>query len=446
MDRPAGSLLGFADGVSPLMCAVKREYLQSVQTLFAAKVDVNRKDQAGHTALYYAVSSDNETMVSTLLVLGADPMLDAEVERQARFDTDIGRMILAALQPALEGRASGNCPPAVQPPVSPATVTPAAALDPLRSEDFPAARVEVIDAIPPVANEFSLSPDGQWLVVQEEHQKSPQQRSHRLVMYALSAGQAHFLMLPGGVRVREDGWHIDSRRYVLGDHRRQIIDVSSGLPQLKTLAKPLSHSERLYAGGEPCPWRNDQGQVVLHRPDMDKLQGVWSADGKLEYFLEAGDMGEYFLVARRGKMSRPLIRHRVTWLRDQRKAMMVKAMAASKHAERQELEQMFSEMPLEQLSASRFALSADGRYLFYRIGQRGGPGFFGLSSRNIVVDVKSTPLQVWVLEGKPWGTPQWHPNGRDLYFINQNADIKPDPNFPPMRQPRKWRLSVARFP
>ncbi len=449
-DRPASSLGGFADGSTPVMCAVKRDYLQSTRILLASKADVNRRDQEGHMPLYYAIRSGNEDMVGLLLRHSAQPPLDQDTLRVARRDTRIGRMILTALQPILEGGAMSDCPRYVHTKEQYRDDTsslqqPQTMQDPLHSEAFPAARVDVLAAIPPVGDKFSLSPDGEWLVVREDHRKTPQLRSHRLVIYALSTQQVYFLDARQELRVREDGWSMDSRYYVPQDYDEQIIDVSTKRPRWQTRAEPMPSNRRLYAGGDPCPWRNDAGQVVLDRPGRDDARRAWSRDGKIEYFLESGEQGEYRLMERRDSVSRILLRHRVSWLRNKRRAQMLGAPLNNK-AKRRTLEQQLEKIPQEHLVADRFVLSPGGHYLFYRIGQVGGQGFFGLASRHIVVDVMSVPAKVWVVEGEPWGTPQWHPNGHDLYFIDQAATDAVDPDFPSMRQPQRWRLSLARFP
>ncbi len=252
--------------------------------------------------------------------------------------------------------------------------------------------------------------------------------------------------------IAEDSWLLDSSRYVLSDrygvggNGQRIIDFSNGHPQLLTLEKPLPQLERLFAGGDPCPWRSDKGQVVLSRPNRDNRELIWSADGKVVYSLQAGGNDEYYLIARRGTDIKKLIRHSAKWLRDKFQAEMEKAVPPDKRAEFEVFKNTMQEIPLQKLTAGRFSLSPNDRFLYYRIGQEGGPGFFGLPDRNIVVDLKSTPAQAWLIDKEPWGTPQWHPNGRDLYFIDQNATAPSDPNFPPMRQPRRWRLSVVRFP
>ena len=445
----ARSLVGFKDGSTPLMCAVRRDFQKSVNMLLARRPDVNRKDQDGHTALYYAVSENNVAMVDVLLSHGAAPALEAELERQARSNTEIGRMLLTAMQPTLEVK-SEECPVYNEKSVSVVKrQQPVAKLDPLQSQNFPVAHVEVLNTIPPVEHKFSLSPDGKWLVVREDHRKTPQARSQRLVVYDIANQQAYFFSPEGDFRVAEDRWLLDSSRYMLGDKRKLIIDVSNGSPQLRTLQKPLPLSERLFAGGDPCPWRNNKGQVVLSRPDRDDRDLIWSADGKVVYSLQAGGIDEYYLIAQRGTEIKKVIRHSAKWLRDQMQSELeqaVKAVPASKRAEFEKFKAMMQEMPLEKLSASRFALSPNDRYLYYRIDQTGGPGFFGLPDRHIVVDLNSTPVQVWHIDKAPWATPQWHPNGRDLYFIDQNTTAQSDPNFPPMRQPGRWRLSVVRFP
>jgi len=445
-DVQARSLVGFKDGSTPLICAVQRDFQKSVNILLARRPDVNRKDQEGHTALYYAVSENNVVMVDVLLSHGANPALDAELEQQARSNTEIGRMLLTALQPTLEVK-SGECPEYNEKLASVSKrYQPIATLDPLKFQNFPLAHVVVLNKIPPVEHRFSLSPDGKWLVVQEDHRKTPQTRSRRLVVYDIANQQAYFFSPKSHVRVAEDRWLLDSSRYMLGDKRKLIVDVSNGSPQLRTLSKPLPQSERLYAGGDPCPWRNNKGQVVLSRHDRDGRDLIWSADGKIVYSLQAGGIDEYYLIAQRGTEIKKLIRHSAKWMRDQIQSELEKAVPAGKRAEFEKFKGMMQEMPLKKLSASRFALSPNDRYLYYRIGQAGGPAFFGLPNRHIVVDLYSTPVQVWHVDKAPWGTPQWHPNGRDLYFIDQNTTAQSDPNFPPMRQPSRWRLSVVRFP
>lgn len=445
-DGQARSLVGFKDGSTPLMCAVRRDFQKSVNILLARRPDVNRKNKNGHTALYYAVDENNVAMVEALLAHGANPAVEAEVERLATSRTEIGSMLLTAMQPTLEER-SGKCPEynekganVVEP------YQPVVTLDPLKSQNFPLAHVQVLKSIPPVGHKFSLSPDGKWLVVREKNRKTPQGISRRLVVYDIAKQHAYFFSPEGRFRVAEDRWLSDSSRYVLGNRRQWIIDVANGQPQLRKLVKPLPHSEPLYAGGDPCPWRNNKGQVVLSRPDRDDRKLVWSADGKLVYSLQASGVDEYYLIARRGTETKKLVRHSAKWMRVQELTGWEKAVHPDKRAEFEEFKKEVLEGPADKLIASRFALSPNDRYLYYRIGQAGGPGFFGLPYRHIVVDLSSSPVQVWLIDKKPWGTPQWHPNGHDLYFIDQNATTQSDPNFPPMRQPSRWGLSVVRFP
>ncbi len=450
-DVKAKSLVGFKDGSTPLMCAVRRDFQKSVNTLLARRPDVNRKNKAGHTALYYAVEERNVAMVEVLLSHGANPALEAEVEREARLKTEIGRMLLTALQPTLEVK-SGKCPEYKEKFASSIKrYQPVMTLDPLKSQDFPVARVEVLNTIPPVGRKFSLSPDGKWLVVRENHRKTPQIKSPRLIVYDIVKQQSYFLSPKRKFYVDENRWSRDSSSYILGDRRRLIIDVSTGRPQLRMLSKSFSSRERLLAGGDPCPWRNNKGQVVLSRPDRDNRKLTWSADGKVVYSLQAGGNDKYYLIAQRGRKTKKLIRHSARWLRDhdpffnemEKEAV---AVPADERARIEKFKKMILEIPLKKLSASQFSLSPNDRYLYYRIGQAGGAGFFGLPDRNIVVDLKSTPLQVWYINKTPWGTPQWHPNGRELYFIDQNKTAQPDPDFPPMRQPGRWGISVVRFP
>jgi hypothetical protein len=232
----------------------------------------------------------------------------------------------------------------------------------------------------------------------------------------------------------------------VGDKRQRIIDVSNYRPQLRTLSKQSPQSDQLVAGGDRCPWRNNKGQVVFSRLDRHDPELMWSADGKVVYSLQTGGNDEYYLIAQRGMEIKKLIRHSAKGLRDQYESELKKSVPASKQAEFEKFQVLFQETPPPKLIASQFALSPNDRYLYYRIGQAGGPRFFGLPDRNIVVDLNSTPVRVWLIDNEPWGTPQWHPNGHDLYFIGQNATARTDPDFPPMRQPSQWRLSVVRFP
>lgn len=308
-DGQARSLVGFKDGSTPLMCAVRRGFHKSVNTLLALRPDVNRKDKDGHTALYYAVQEKHAAMVAVLLAHGADPALEAELQRHARLDTEIGGMLLTAMQPTLEVK-SGECPGYNEKIVHVVKHhQPVARLDPLQSQNFPLAHAEVLSTIPPVGQKFSLSPDGKWLVVREDHRKTPQARSQRLVVYDIANQQAYFFSPKNNFHVDEDRWLLDSSHYVLGEKRQQIIDVSIGQPHLRTLPKPLSHREQLFAGGDPCPWRNEKGQVVLSRPDRDERELVWSADGKVVYSLLASGIDTYFLIAKRGRETKKLIRH-----------------------------------------------------------------------------------------------------------------------------------------
>ncbi len=144
---------------------------------FAMQPDVNSKDQEGHTALYHAVEANNVAMVEALLSHGANPALEAELERKAQMNTEIGEMLLTALQPTLEAN-SEKCPRFKE--ISANSIKrhqSVASLDQLQSQKFPIVHVEVLNAIPPVGPEFSLSPDGKWLVVRENHQKTPQEKS-----------------------------------------------------------------------------------------------------------------------------------------------------------------------------------------------------------------------------------------------------------------------------
>lgn len=445
----ARSLVGFKDGSTPLMCAVRRDFQKSVKMLLARRPDVDRKNKDGHTALYYAVEEHNVAMVKALLDHGANPALEAEVKREARLKTEIGRMLLTALQPSLEVK-SGKCPGYSEKPASLLKRRqPLVRLDPLKSQNFPVARVEVLNTIPPVGHKFSLSPDGKWLVVRENHQKIPQTKPQRLVVYDIAKQQAYFFSPKRTFRVAEDRWLKDSSRYVLGDKKQLMIDVSSGRPRLQTLQRSLPQGYKLFAGGDPCPWRNSKGQVVLSRPNRDDRDLAWSSDGKVVYSLQAGGVDEYYLIAQRGKVIKKLIRHSAKWLRDHEPfytEVDKKAVPASERAEFEKFKGMLQKMPLQKLTASQFVLSPNDRYLYYRIGQAGGAGFFALANRDIVVDLESKPVQVWYIDKMPWGTPQWHPNGRDLYFIDQNMTAQSDPDFPPMRQPARWGLSVVRFP
>ena len=455
-DGQASSLVGFKNGSTPLMCAVRRGFHKSVKMLLAKQPDVNRKNSEGHTALYYAVKGNSKPMIQVLLEHGADPALEAEVQRLARSRTDIGRLLLAALQPTLEARAK-DCPEYNE---GPARVNkhhqPIVKLDPLKSQNFPLARVEVLDAIPPVGQRFSLSPDGKWLIVREKHNKTPQEKSRRLVVYDIVNQQPYFFSPKGDFRVDEDRWLKDSSRYVLVDNygtldkRQWIFDVSSGQPSLQALPKPIPRREPLFAGGDPCPWRNDQGQVVLSRPNRDDRALAWSSDGKVVYSLKASGGDKYYLAARRDTQFKKLIRHSAKGLRDQFltefETELEKVESAEKRSRLEKLKAMIQTTPLAKLSASRFVLSPNDRYLYYRIDREGGPSFFRSSNMNVVVDLYSKPVQVWLIDKALWGTPQWHPNGRDLYFIDQKSTAQSDPNFPPMRQPSRWRLSVVHFP
>jgi ankyrin repeat protein len=443
---PARSMVGFKDGSTPLMCAVRRDFQTSVTRLLANQVDVNHKDQDGHTALFYAVDEKNVPMVEQLLNHGADPTQEAALVQEARYTTDIGKLLLAALQPGLESK-SDHCPAYVAKPIRRSQAQqPSVQRDPLKSQDYPLAEVAPLAGMPPVQEPFSLSPDGNWLVVREDHRKTPQVRSQRLVVYDLEKQQPYFFSPEADYRLAEDRWLFDSSRYVLSNRRKLMIDVTSGRPQLQTQAQPLPHTTPLFAGGDPCPWRNDAGQIVLIRPDRDDRTRVWSTDGKVVYSMQASGEDAYYLVAGHGKQIKELIRHGAKTLRERHEAQLRHAVPAEKRAEFDRLRKQMGAMPLEKLSAGQFALSPNERYLYYRLGQAGGPAFFGLPDRHLVVDLKSTPVRVWQIDSKPWGTPQWHPNGYDLYFIDQNTTAASDPAFPPMRQPARWRLSVVRFP
>ena len=450
----AKSLVGFRNDSTPLMCAVRRDFHKSVNTLLAKQPDVNRKDQGGHTALYYATEKNNLEMVKALLRYGANPAQEAELKRQARMRNEIGKTLLTALQPSLEAD-SEQCPKYKEKFTKQESVGKVKRyqsvmnVNPLRSQNFPVAKVEVLSAIPPVGSRFSLSPDGKWLVVREKNIKTPQEKSQRLVVFDIVKQQPHFFSVKSNYYLDEDRWLFDSSHYELSDRQRQVIDVSSGKPQLGIASKSQRRSEQLFAGGDPCPWRNSKGQVVLSRPNPDKQKLVWSADGKIMYSLQDSGNDKYYLVAQRGREIKKLIRHSAKWLRDNDRfytRMVKETVAADKRAKFEKFKSMLQGMPLKKLTASHFVLSPNDRYLYYRIGPAGGSGFFALPSRDIVVDLKSKPIHVWYIDNSPWGAPQWHPNGRDLYFINQNATAQSDPNFPPMRQPNQWRLSVVRFP
>jgi hypothetical protein len=291
------------------------------------------------------------------------------------------------------------------------------------------------------------------LVVRENNRKTPQVRSQRLIVFDIEKQQPYFFPLKSNFYVGEDRWLLDSSHYVLGGGKQQIIDVSNGQPQLRMLSKPLSWSEQLFAGGDPCPWRNNKGQVVLSRPERDDRDLIWSADGKVVYSLQDAGNDKYYLVSQRDKKIKKLIRHSAKWLREHdpfyiemEKEKEKEVVPADELAKFEKFKAMLLKMPLQKLSASNFALSPNDRYLYYRIGQKGGPGFFGLPNNHIVVDLNSIPVKVWLIDRTPWGTPQWHPNGHDLYFIDQNRTEKSDPNYPPMRQPSRWGVSVVRFP
>lgn len=450
----AKSLVGFRDDSTPLMCAVQRDFQKSVKALLARRADVNRKDKDGHTALYFAATKNNLTMVTELLRHGANPALDTELKRQARMRTEIGEILLTALQPSLE-TGSNKCPEYKEKSTKERSVAdvkhyqPVTNLDPLKSQNFPVAKVEVLSTIPAVGNRFSLSPDGKWLVVRENNIKTPQEKSKRLVVFDIVKKQPFFFSVKSNYYLAEDSWLFDSSHYELNNRQRHVIDVSSGRPQLRIPLKSERRSEQLFAGGDPCPWRNSKGQVVLSRPNPDKKKIVWSADGKVNYSLQASGKDKYYLIAQRGRAAKKLIRHSAKWLRDNNRLyteMEKEALTAGKRAKFEKFKNMLQGRPLQKLSAGRFVLSSNDRYLYYRIGPAGGSGFFGLPNRDIIVDLKSTPIQVWYIDNTPWGTPQWHPNGRDLYFINQNATLESDSNFPPLRQPRHWRLSVVRLP
>jgi ankyrin repeat protein len=455
-DAQGSSLTSFKDGSTPLICAVRRGFQESVNILLARRPDVNRKDQDGHTALYYAVEEENVAMVDMLLKHGANPALDSELEWEAHRSTEIAEMLLTALQPTLEAR-SEKCPKFKEKPArTDKRYQPFVTLDPLQSQNFPLAHVEVLKGIPPVGGEFSLSPNGKWLVVREDHRKTPQETSRRLLVYDIANQQVYFFSPKLDFDVEEDRWLLDSSRYVLQDNyqtldtRQRIIDLSSGRPQLRTLPEPLHQSEALFAGGDRCPWRNNKGQVVLSRWDRHDSDLMWSADGQVVYSLQAGGSDEYYVIAQRGKEIKKLIRHSAKELRDQLweqfELEFEKAGPADKRDEFEKGKAFFRKTPPPELIASHFALSPNDRFLYYRIGQAGGPRFFGLPDRNIVVDLTSIPLQVWFIGKEIWGTPQWHPNGRDLYFIDKNTMVYPNPDFPPMRQPSQWWLSVVRFP
>ena len=448
-DVQAKSLVGYKDGSTPLMCAVKRDFQKSVKVLLTKKANLDFKNSEGHTALYYAVDENNVAMVRVLLSHGANPELEDELKIEARLSTDIGRMLLAAMQPSLEAN-PGECPEYKEQLTKISKrLQPVVKLNPLKSQNFPLAHVEGLKIIPPVGQNFSLSPDGKWLVVREDHTKTPQVKSRRLIVYDIVNQKTYFFSPKIRFSVDEDSWLFDSSRYVVGDYRKLIIDVSNGRPQLRTLSKSSSWDELLYAGGDSCPWRDDKGQVVLARPDRDDRKLIWSANGKVVYSLQASGVDEYYLVAQRGRKTKKLIRHSARWLRDHDPffAEMDKHSApAAERAKFEKFKKMILEIPIKKLTASQFSLSPNGRYLYYRIGQAGGPGFFGLPDRNIVVDLKSTPVKVWYINRSPWGTPQWHPNGHDLYFIDQNKNAQPDPDFPPMRQPGRWGVSVVYFP
>ena len=447
----AKSLVGFRDGATPLMCAMRREFHKTVNTLLTKRPDVNRKDQDGHTALYFAVENNNATMVKALLSHGADPTLEEGLVRRARMNNEIGEMLLTALQPSLEAKV-GKCPEYKEKSIGYVKrYQTVMELDPLKTQNFPVANVEVLSTIPPVGTRFSLSPDGKWLVVREDNKKTPQESSQRLIVVDIEKQKPYFFPLKSNFYVVEDGWLLDSSNYVLAGGKQYIIDVSTGRPQLRMLSKPLPRSEKLFAGGDPCTWRNSKGRIVLSRPDRDMRKLIWSTNGKVVYSLHDAGNDKYYLIAQRGNKIKKLIHHSAKWLRDHNRLYreMEKekgGVPADDIAKFEEFKEILLKMPLKKLAASNFSLSPNGRYLYYRLGQAGGPGFFGLPDNHIVVDLNSTPVRVWYIDKAPWGTPQWHPNGHDLYFIDQNTTSKTDSNFAPMRQPSRWGLSVVRFP
>lgn len=453
INEQARSLLGFKDGSTPIMCAVRRDFQKSVNLLLAKKTNLNQKDEAGHTALFYAVEERNSAMVKALLAHGADPTQEDELVREARIRTEIGEMLLAALQPSLEAK-PGKCPEYKQKYVSNVKHhQPVIKLDPLKIQSFPVANVEVIDAIPTVGDRFSLSPDGKWLVVRENNKKTPEESSQRLVVFDIAKQQSYFFPLKSKYYVAEDRWVLDSSYYVLGGGKQMIVDVSNGQPQLRLLSKPLPHSEKLISGSDPCPWRNSEGKIILSRPDREYRSLAWSTDGKVVYSLQDAGNDKYYLVSQRGMKVKELIRHSAKWLRENdpfylemEKEKAKRAVSADELAKFEEFKAMLLKMPLQKLSASNFSLSPNDRYLYYRLGQAGGSGFFGLPDSHIVVDLNADPLRVWYINRTPLGNPQWHPNGRDLYFIEQIKTEQPDPNFPPMRQPGRMGVSVAYFP
>lgn len=453
VNEQARSLVGFKDGSTPIICAVRRDFQKSVDALLAKRPELNHKDQLGHTALYYAVEERNASMVKVLLHHGADPTQEDELVRRARLSTEIGEMLLAALQPSLEAKV-GQCPEYKEKSIGYVKrYQPVMKLDPLKTQNFPVANVEVLSAIPAVGTRFSLSPDGKWLVVRENNKITPQESSQRLIVFDIEKQKPYFFPLKSNFYVDEDRWLLDSSNYVLGGGKQMIVDVANGRPQLRMLSKPLPRSEKLFAGGDPCPWRNNEGQIVLSRPDRDMRKLIWSTNGKVVYSLQDAGNDKYYLIAQRGKKIIKLIHHSAKWLRDHdrfyREMEKEKAkggVPADDIAKFEEFKAMLLKMPLKKLAASNFSLSPNDRYLYYRLGQAGGPGFFGLPDNHIVVDLNATPVRVWYIDKAPWGTPQWHPNGHDLYFIDQNTTKKSDSNFAPMRQPSRWGVSVVRFP
>lgn len=462
---------------TPLICAAKFAQVDGVRALLAAGANPNLKDRNGRTAMgiiaeieatashsadYYlqamypreAHRPLHAQIVGLLASHGADPDLDPKVRENARNNGEVGRALIAALQPTF-GDEVAACMQRRSPLLSPKAVDTPRARAPGR-EGYDRVRLTALPAAGPVTNAYSLSPDGRWLVYLREASSRNMGKGRTLVAYDWTRDASQTVTFDDDVYAEHAAW----RRS--GDAVRFLIAYDNyAVAELGARARRGTNSgfePPARAGGDPCGTRDENGTLA-------REPGSWDPDGdyRLRHPLTGGAFkivaqppGADLLVLEEPLGTRTLARHDRQWYRkalreniDKERLEFEKMAAAHKGPDIARLREVVAKMAAEKESAleqgvanlrleSSFQLAPSGRYLYYQFSTHaGGWGGSRRIGRRFVVSLEGTTPQVWEI-AEAVTAAQWHPNGRELAVIvaEHDADGKHTGQH----------LAVARFP
>lgn len=452
---------GYGDGATALMCASAHGLVDGVRLLLEAGADPNRMDKNGRTALgvvadppmhlprHYLTAfhpkganlGAQARIVGLLSAHGARTELDATVREHARNSGPVGAALLAAMQPDLL-RELEQCMKQ-RSPVLPAGVRASPTAAAPAGDRFTRAVTTPLPGAGDIAQWFSLSPDGRWLVYIAGTNEQ-MDRGREAVAYDFASGRRAAVTLAMEASGETARWRRDGRAAyfiaTVGDYA--VVELGDR-PAPAMASRDFDDAPDFAptrAGGDPCGNRGETGLQVDPR--------AWMADGEYrlrhpltgaKFKLDSSRPGQDTLALEGPQGSRTLAVHDRAWVERKWRAHYEKMrlefaahmpqQGKEKEAARRELDDMVDKMIEGSRRSARpeldsVQLSPSGRYLYYHLRFRGGewggpPG----AVRRFVVDLEAPKPAIWEVEAHATSA-QWHPNGRDLLLRVLPADDK----------------------